>query len=548
MIPTRINGNKNYIPINIVLSICILSLFSCNSTKNTFIKDNYSYSVLLYNQKLGISFKFFGTMKIVDSSLIQKKHLRKIVKGIPELKNKKIIVFLEKKDVPEFETILFYEEIKSATDTITRTKLLLNYSENKCVLYKKSKANKVVYLLLRPSKVKKFGFTYAKSAETLIDNVKFETEELDKTTYSKVFFDIKENNNYLTTRKVLKSNMLNQSRQQKWEQYQFLTTINSFISNNIEYDSLIAKSSSRFQPSIDSLLFDKPTISKEKVIEEIKNLTKNEKVVMLNETHWFPKHRLLAYEMLDGLKENNFNYIAVEAIDMDKDSVINYRSYPSISCGYYLREPNFARFIRKAKSLGFKIVAYDDMESNNRELSQAMNLKKILDEDPNAKIFVYAGVDHILEFNDSKKRMAEIFEEQTDINPLTFNQARIVGNTNEEIVLFRSEDFKKVKGLNTNVDYFVVNNLNTSLENVYKKEVLKDVILKDSKFKNKNLLIRIFDKNEYYKIAFNAIPLFINYLDSEDSRVTIRLPVGKYFISIISDKDEILYNDYLELD
>ena len=543
MTRTKINGNKIYSSISTLLIAFMLSLFSCKSSKNSFIKDNYNYSVLLFNQNLGITFKFFGTMKIVDSSLVQKNNIKKIVKDIPELKNKKIIAYLETKQSPDFETILFYDEIKVTTDTITKTELLLNYSNNKCILYKKSKANKVVYLFLRPKKVDNFEYTYTKNAEILIENIKFNTNKLESTTYSNIFFDTKENNNYLKTRKLLKSKILNQSTQQKWEQYQFLTTINSFIANNKEYDSLIAKSSTRFQTTIDSLLNDKQLISKNIVIEDIKKLTKTEKVVMLNETHWCPKHRLLAYEMLDVLKENNFNYIAIEAVEIGQDSTISSRNYPSIRSGYYTREPYFAHFIRKAKLLGFKIIAYDDIESKDRELSQALNLKKIVDQDSNAKIFVYAGVDHILESNPTKKRMAEIFKELTNINPLTFNQARIVGSTKEDIVLFRSEEFKKAKDLNTNVDYFVINNLNTSLESIYKNELLKNISLKNIKFRNKELLIRVFNKNEYDKIGFDAIPILITSSNSKNSEIFIKLPVGIYFISIISDKDEVLYNN-----
>lgn len=58
--------------------------------------------------------------------------------------------------------------------------------------------------------------------------------------------------------------------------------------------------------------------------------------------------------------------------------------------------------MREAKRLGYIIVGYDDFEGN-REESQARNIKKILDKDATAKIFVYAGFDHILEYNPTKK-------------------------------------------------------------------------------------------------------------------------------------------------
>ena len=99
---------------------------------------------------------------------------------------------------------------------------------------------------------------------------------------------------------------------------------------------------------------------------------------------------------------------------------------------------------------------------------------------------------------------------------------------------FFLQEFKKAKDLNTNVDYFVINNLNTSLESIYKNELLKNISLKNIKFRNKELLIRVFNKNEYDKIGFDAIPILITSSNSKNSEIFIKLPVGIYFISIMA--------------
>ena len=72
---------------------------------------------------------------------------------------------------------------------------------------------------------------------------------------------------------------------------------------------------------------------------------------------------------------------------------------------------------------------------------------------------------------------------------------------------------------------------------------LINYLLLNIKFRNKELLIRVFNKNEYDKIGFNAIPILITSSNSKNSEIFIKLPVGIYFISIISDKDEVLYNN-----
>ncbi|MGB1243339.1 MAG: hypothetical protein ACPG49_12500, partial [Chitinophagales bacterium] len=60
-----------------------------------------------------------------------------------------------------------------------------------------------------------------------------------------------------------------------------------------------------------------------------------------------------------------------------------------------------------------------------REIGQAINIKKILDKDPQAKIFVHAGFGHIKEdttLSNWGKAMAGRFKEFTGINPLTIDQ------------------------------------------------------------------------------------------------------------------------------
>jgi hypothetical protein len=528
--------------ISFSLAILLFHFISCQTTKNHFVKDNYIYSVMLFNKNLGISAQLFGDMNLIDSSLVDRKKIKSLVKGIKELKNKKIIAYLKTNAEPDYETILIYDSIKKPIDTISRTELIFNDLKNNRIVYKKSKKNKVVYLLLKPKKID--NHDYFSDAKILIDKVTFDNKKLDKTTYADVFFGEKDDSNYLIARKSLKTKLLSQSFEQKWNQYQFLTTINSFLSNNSEFDSIVNKNATGDQSTIDSLRMFTKFENKDSVYKKIKEITKDQKVVMLNETHWLPKHRMFAFEMLDILKENKFNYLAIEAIEKKKDSLINLRGFPSKKSGYYTQEPYFAHFIRKALSLGFKIVSYDDYDSNNRELCQANNLKKIIDKDPSAKMFVYAGVAHILESDTSKKWMAEYFKEITNINPLTFCQDKITAKTDEPIVLIPSKDLLKVGDLNTNVDYFILNNLKPSLKLIFPDNKFGDLVVKSKKLKKKEIFIRVYNQNEYKILQKNAIPIFITAVYSDDSFVKINLPKGTYFISILSDKNEIIYDDY----
>ncbi|MET0759858.1 MAG: hypothetical protein ABWZ56_05530 [Flavobacterium sp.] len=543
---------------NVVIVLVLTLIISCNSIKNPIEKNNFYYDVMLYNKNLGISAKFFGDMEFVNLTKLNKNHVHKIIKDIDLLKEKKIIAYSKTTSDPDYETIIFFEEETiSKNDTITNTELILNDKKNKRILYKKSKLNKTIYLLLKSTSIKDddANSILMKDGKVILNSITFDNQKLDKTTYFDVFNGVRELDNYLVAREKLKKAPLTQTNEQKWNKFQFLTTINANISNNTEYDSLILKkeNSSRkfFQPFIDSLQTKAMTEKNESVIENIIDLAKNEKVVMLNENHWYPNHRLLAFQLLEKLKTNKFDYLAIEAINKSEDSILNKRGFPVKSTGYYTREPYFAHFIRKAKQLGFKIVAYDDIGSqNDRELNQAINIKKIIDKDPDAKIFVYAGIDHILESNPSKKRMAEFFRELTGINPLTFSQDRVIADIPQELIMLNSSVLNKFNNLNTNVDYFIINNIKPSLEKIYIDKEFKKVVLKERKFKpfkNKELIMKVFNKEEYSIVKSNAIPILILVLKPNHSKISFDLPKGEYFIKILSDSNEKLFNEFLSV-
>lgn len=536
---------------SLFLLITFLLIISCANLKNPVVKDNFYYGTKLFNKNLGISVTSFGDMKLEDFNKKNLKYINSIIKHCGLKSNVKIVSYSKTTSEPNYETILFYGN----PDSDREDGLILNDLKNNCVLYKKSGDAKCVYLFLKSINSLKINdnSTLLVDGRTIINSITFDNTELDKTTYFDVFNGVRELDNYLISRDILKKAPLQQNNQEKFNQFQFLTTINSFISNNKEYDSLILKkeNSSRklYQLFIDSLQIKAMTEKNESVIESIIKLAKNENVVMLNENHWYPKHRLLAFQLLEKLKLNKFDYLAIEGINKSEDSILNERGFPVKSTGYYTREPYFAHFIRKAKQLGFKIVAYDDMESqNDRELNQALNIKKIIDKEPNAKIFVYAGIDHILEANPSKKRMAEYFKELTGINPLTFSQDRVIADSPQELIMLNSSGLKRFNNLNTNVDYFIINNIRPSLEKIYTDKEFKKVVLQDQKFKpfnDKELLMKVFNKEEYSLVKSNAIPIVIVVLKPNHSKVSFDLPKGEYFIKISSDNNEKLFNEFV---
>lgn len=164
--------------------------------------------------------------------------------------------------------------------------------------------------------------------------------------------------------------------------------------------------------------------------EYITSQASKHQVVMINEAHYFPANRAFVLSMLRRFYDTGYRYMPIETIG---DSLINEKKYPDLNTGFYTKEPMYGEMIREAKRIGFKIIRYDygldkcDDKGKDgyycdrfRDSLMAVHLNEIIKRDPQAKILVYAGHDHIHEgTTTSWKKMAQFFKEMTGINPYT---------------------------------------------------------------------------------------------------------------------------------
>jgi hypothetical protein len=254
-------------------------------------------------------------------------------------------------------------------------------------------------------------------------------------------------------------------KQEKWSQLQMELTYSSFLGNNRFYDNYLNQLESRFKPN-DTIsdIIKKNIKTGSSVIETIAKEAEKHKITMINENHFYPNHRLLVLDLLAKLKEFGYTHIALEALDIKQDSLLNKEnSYPTLKTGFYTSEQNYSNLIRKAKDLGYKFIAYENNDhKKNRELGQAENLfNKTFKLDPNNKVLVLAGIDHILEkpTKRGKKWMATIFKEKYNIDPLTISQAHLNSyrkEINTEYGIISSKFFKNDKL--KSIDFLVLNN------------------------------------------------------------------------------------------
>jgi hypothetical protein len=186
------------------------------------------------------------------------------------------------------------------------------------------------------------------------------------------------------------------------------------------YDTLSKKVASSIISFVDTLRNVQHVDAKKYILAR----TANAKVVMINESQCKPQHRVFTISLLQDLYNQGFRYFAVEALNniaSVKPEVID------ISSGKYIHEPVNAEMLRIAMKIGFKLVPYQDSvyshSSFQRELVQAANIYKVLQEDSAAKIVVQASHGHILEEQiDKYIPMALAFKRLSDIDPLTINQ------------------------------------------------------------------------------------------------------------------------------
>ena len=172
------------------------------------------------------------------------------------------------------------------------------------------------------------------------------------------------------------------------------------------------------------LLTFQPTNARAYIVER----ARSEQIILINEAHHIPLHRVFTASLLQDLYQAGFRYFGAETLN-HSDSTLNQRKYPVNSTGTYTHEPQYGNLIRLALEMGYWVFPYEvDPQAftngREREVQQARNIQKILLKYPKAKILVHAGYAHIQEDSVAgwEKAMAGRLKEYTGIDPFTINQ------------------------------------------------------------------------------------------------------------------------------
>jgi hypothetical protein len=174
-------------------------------------------------------------------------------------------------------------------------------------------------------------------------------------------------------------------------------------------------------------------------MEYIAEAAGKHRVLFINEAHHVPRHRAFTLRLLKVLYDQGYRYFSAESLG-DKDPELNKRGYPLLrKSGFYIDEPTYGELVRAAIKLGYKVVPYEHLPKcdpfkekpsqcqNLRERGQAQNLlDRILRADPNAKMLVHAGYNHIgKQAVGDLVPMARYFQEITGVEPFCIDQVRM---------------------------------------------------------------------------------------------------------------------------
>lgn len=180
-------------------------------------------------------------------------------------------------------------------------------------------------------------------------------------------------------------------------------------------------------------------------VDRILEMAAQEQIIIINEMHHTPQHRVFTKQLLDGLWDRGYRYFGLEALANNNysDSILQNNAYPTQIAALpisYIEEPQFAELLRHGFRKGFTIFPYERTEEQRavgrqlkdklyRDFTQATNIMAVLKKDPKAKILIHCGYAHAVETIQApthnwgkEKWMAAFLKEFSGIDPLTIDQ------------------------------------------------------------------------------------------------------------------------------
>lgn len=300
--------------------------------------------------------------------------------------------------------------------------------------------------------------------------------------------------------------------------------------------------------------------------EYILNRSKNEKLIIINEAHNNSRHRVFTTSLLKGLYKNGYRFLGMEML---LDTLINQRKFPVLDSGtMYIQESQSANLIKEAMDIGFTLFKYEykgakGKTGKDREREQAENIAKVIAKNPNAKLLIHCGYDHLNEgipgIKEWEKAMAARVHDLTGINPFTidqipgsekgdlkFNTPYIkMANSKKPVVMINAQG-KAYNGeigserADCTIIYPVSTYTNGRPDWINLEEQRKKFHIPSNSITEYPVLVMAYRNNEFEQ---DGIPADVTEIANKDQKVDLILDKGDYRI-IVKNKDYKIVQDY----
>lgn len=294
-----------------------------------------------------------------------------------------------------------------------------------------------------------------------------------------------------------------------------------------------------------------PIDAREAILKEARKA----RIIIINEGHHIGLHRVFLTTLLVDLHKLGYSFIGMEALDYE-DTLLNKREYPILKSGFYTQEPCFGNLIREARIAGFTLFPYEQIYEDStqkamgREKAQALNIKKIMDLNPEAKFVIYCGYDHAKEdtLSNFGLPMAGQLKRITGIDPFTIDQTalteyyivsgkggryrELMNQSFDALYVDSSLHYFNKASIPNSVDcniyhpttQYVMNRPNWLLRNGTRLVLLQDKIKIDYPY-----LIKIYQKTDDID---TAVPIDVIEIKSKESKVASLVFTNKKQIAV----------------
>ena len=269
--------------------ITIVLFYGCTPKISNYFEHNKyirNYNIHIVNDSLKLYFKTPGDITYTTDKIELKKIIRK-----GKLKPKDSVLIYGKSNEPPYEYYITVSENHRQNNT--KNLVIFDTIINKKTIQfignplTKNSTSTLKIDLENIFKSLEVGKNYRKEISTVMDIVK---KHQNSNKYFSILNEIIDFPTY--------------DKQEEWTKLQMELTFASFLGNNDFYDKYLNQLESRFKPN-DTIykIIKENSSTDQKVIETIINEAKKYKIVMINENHFYPNHRLLVSDLLVNLKE-----------------------------------------------------------------------------------------------------------------------------------------------------------------------------------------------------------------------------------------------------